>query len=567
MRKGMGVSQGIAIGPAMVYKTRVIELTHRMITVNDVESEKKKAEAAIAGAKAELQNILDALDPKKDRAKCDLIEVQIELAADPMLQSKVNQYIEVSYRNVGDAVILAAEDIAKQFDGFCNEYYRARAVDIRDIGERLAAQAFGIKRASLARMETPSIVFAKDISPSETVMMDKEKVLAFVTELGSQTSHTAILAKMLEIPAVVGVSVEGVMDGERTMVDGATGEVLVLPSDAELATYEKRRKNFLDKRASLKKLRALSATTTDGYTVELCINIADPRETAKIKEAGADGVGLFRTEFLYMDAKELPGEEEQFNAYKMAAVSAEGRPVVIRTLDIGGDKTLPYLPIPQEANPFLGYRAIRLCLDRPDIFKAQLRAILRASAFGRLEIMFPMIGSMNQLYRAKQVVEECKKELAGQNIPFDAKIPVGMMVEIPSAAAAAQLFAKASDFFSIGTNDLCQYALAVDRMNVKISDLYNHFNPGVLRLIRNTIRAANEAGIMARMCGEMAADAAAAPLLLGMGLNEFSMNPASLPYIKDKVRGTSMARAKDIAEKAMEMDSAIDIQNYLEDLQ
>jgi phosphotransferase system enzyme I (PtsI) len=479
----------------------------------------------------------------------------------------VNQYIEVSYRNVGDAVILAAMDIAEQFDGFSDEYYRARAVDIRDIGERLAAQAFGIERASLARMETPSIVFAKDISPSETVMMEKEKIMGFVAEFGSQNSHTAILARMLEIPAVAGVSAVGIMDGEQTIVDGSAGEVLVLPSDTEIAIYEKRRKNFLDKRAGLKKLRALSATTTDGHTVEICINIADPRETAKIKDVGADGVGLFRTEFLYMDAHDLPGEEEQFNAYKMAAVSAEGRPVVIRTLDIGGDKTLPYMPIPQEANPFLGYRAIRLCLDRPDIFKAQPRAVLRASAFGCLEVMFPMIGSMNQLYRAKRVVEECKRELAGQNIPFDDKIPIGMMVEIPSAAAAAQLFAKAADFFSIGTNDLCQYALAVDRMNVKISGLYNHFNPGVLRLIQNTIRAANEAGIMVKMCGEMAADVAAVPLLLGMGLNGFSMSSASLPYIKDKVRGTSMARAKDIVERTMEMDSAIDIQNYLEGLQ
>lgn len=566
MLRGLGVSPGIAIGPALVYNNAAVGLTNRMITVNDVESEKQKAVTAIAATREELEKILASLDEAKDKTMFDLIEIQIELAEDPMLTDKIEQYIEVSYHNAGDAVILAAEDIAKQFESFANEYYRARAVDIRDIGGRLAAQAFGVKRVSLAHIERPAVIFAKDITPSETVTMDKSKVLGFVTDLGSKTSHTAILAKMLEIPAVVGVAAEGVVDGECVVVDGGTGEVILAPADAELAMYEKRQKTFMEKRDSLKKLRPLPAETTDGHRVELAINIADPREAAKIAEVGGDGVGLFRTEFLYMDAKELPTEEEQFTAYKMAAVTAEGRPVIIRTLDIGGDKTLPYLPIPHEDNPFLGYRAIRLCLDQPDIFRTQLRAILRASAFGNLKIMFPMIGSLNQLHRAKHLLEHCKKELEAEGQAFNKNIPVGIMVEIPCTAAAAQLFAKESDFFSIGTNDLCQYSLAVDRMNVKIASLYTHFNPGVLRLIHNTIRAALDAGIEVGMCGEMAADAAAAPLLLGMGLQEFSMSPASLPYVKDIIRNTSLAEARALVDTVMAMDSAVHIKDYLEGL-
>jgi phosphotransferase system enzyme I (PtsI) len=563
MQSGVGVSRGIAIGKALVYDNRGVQPTNRMITVGHVDQEKRKILQAVADTQRDLGQILDTQD-EGDSVTRDLIEVQQEVAEDPDLLGKANQYVEVSLNEAGDALLRATQDMAEQLEKLDEEYFRARATDVRDVGMRLAANAFGVKLVDLSHLEGPVVVFARDITPSETATMDKTNVIGFVTEVGSQTSHTAILAKMLEIPAIVGLCPEKVRSGELVVIDGTTGELIIEPNGTEIEMYEKRRARFIEDRERLHKLKDLPAVSLDGVEVELAINIAHAKEAARAAEVGADGVGLFRTEFLYMDAHEEPTEDQQFAVYRSTVEQAEGRPVIIRTLDVGGDKEVPYLKIPAEDNPFLGYRAIRVCLDNPEMFKAQIRAILRASAFGDVKIMFPMISSLSQLKRSKVLVNECKAELQAKRLGFNADIEVGIMVEVPAVAAAAEIFAPHVQFFSIGTNDLCQYSLAVDRMNPKIADLYSHFNPGVLRLIKHTIDAGKAAGIKVGMCGEMAGALAAAPLLFGFGLHEFSMSPANISYVKDKIRGLTLVRATEIAETVMSMDSAIEIKEYLE---
>ena len=433
------------------------------------------------------------------------------------------------------------------------------------MGNRVAYCLLGVKKLDLSVLPENTIIFADDLTPSETITMDKDHVLGFVTRRGSKTSHTAILANIIEIPAIVGAEIDKVQNGDQVIIDGSVGAFIVNPTQSELKIYAERRQKFYENVARLKQLRDLPAVTSDGKHAEIFINISEPKEAAKLEEVGATGVGLFRTEFLYMNAPSQPGEEDQFNAYKEAAIRAKGKPVIIRTLDVGGDKKLPYLAIPEEDNPFLGYRAIRFCLDNPELFKTQLRAILRASAFGNLRIMFPMICAESEIQRAKQLLEECKWDLDKENVAYDKDIKVGIMVEIPSVAAAAEVYARDVDFFSIGTNDLCQYTLAVDRMNQKIAPLYTPFNPGVLRLIRSTIEGGHKAGIPVGMCGEMASDPTAAPLLIAMGLDEFSVSPSSVPYVKDLLRSISFEKARQLLEHVMQMSSSVAIKKYMEE--
>jgi phosphotransferase system enzyme I (PtsI) len=566
MQSGTGVSRGIAIGKALVYDNRGVQPTGRMITVGHVDEEKQRILQAVVDAQRDLQKILDAQD-EGDSVIRDLIEVQIEVAEDPALLSKANQYVEVSLNEAGDALLRATEDLAVQLEKLEAEYFRARAADVRDVGTRLAANAFGVQLVNLSHLEGPVVVFARDITPSETATMDRANVLGFVTEVGSQTSHTAILAKMLEIPAIVGLRPEKVRSGQLVVIDGTTGELVIEPNSTEIDMFEKRRARFIEDKERLHRLKDLPSVSLDGVEVELAINIASAPEAARAAEVGAHGIGLFRTEFIYMGADEAPTEDQQFAVYRATVEEAQGRPVIIRTLDAGGDKEVPYLKIPAEDNPFLGYRAIRVCLDNPEMFKAQIRAILRASAFGNVKIMFPMISSLSQLKRSKVLVNECKADLQAKGLAFNASIEIGIMVEIPAVAAAAEIFAPHVQFFSIGTNDLCQYSLAVDRMNPKIADLYSHYNPGVLRLIKHTVDAAKAAGIKVGMCGEMAGALAATPLLFGLGLDEFSMSPANVPYVKDKIRGLTLDKAAEITDIVMSMDSAIEIKEYLEALE
>ncbi len=566
MLKNVGVSPGISVGKVLVYENKPLSLSSRMITVNDVEAERQKVQKAIGSAVAELEGLVAKLDRQQDAVAVDLLEIHMELTADPMLVKKIDHYIEISYNEAGDAVQRAVADMSDMFTALEDEYYAARAVDIRDVGARIVSHILGVKRVDLSKLDDDYIIVAEDLTPSETITMDKKHVLGFITRQGSKTSHTAIVAKIMEIPAVVGVDISTITNGMTVIVDGSNGVVICNPTKEQLDTYREKQAKFKQTVQRLKELRELPAVTTDDREVQLFINISEPKEIVKLQEVGATGVGLYRTEFLYMNSSTMPCEDTQFNAYKEAAIRGAGQPIIIRTLDIGGDKTLEYLSIEPEENPFLGYRAIRLCLDNPNLFKTQLRAILRASAFGKLEIMFPMICSMSELKRAKQVLEECKSELDSLEILYDRSIKVGMMVEIPSVAAAADLFAKEVDFFSIGTNDLCQYALAVDRMNPKIAGLYQHFNPGVLRLIHNTIKAANNAGIQVGMCGEMASEPAAAVLLLGMGINELSMSCSSVPYVKDAIRNVTYQRAEQIVQEVLAMDSGIQIKNYVEGL-
>lgn len=565
MRNAIGVSPGIAIGKALVYQVKALTPGGGMITIEDVEAEKGRADRAIRDAVEQLEQLLSGIDRKKEALSAELLEIQMELCKDPMLQKKIYHYIEISLNHALDAVLRATEEMADMFSALEDEYYAARAADIRDVGTRIAYCLLGIKKVDLSILREDVIIFAEDLTPSETITMDKAHVLGFVTRKGSQTSHTAILARTLELPAIVGADISGVNDGDTVIIDGQAGTLLVNPPAGDIRIYSGLREKFHQNAQRLKQLKELPAVTTDGRGVSLFINISQPGEADKIRSSGATGVGLFRTEFMYMSSPCPPDEETQLAAYKEAALKAKGLPVIIRTLDIGGDKEVCYMNITGESNPFLGFRAIRYCLDNPGIFKTQLRAILRASPFGRLRIMLPMVCCLSEIKRAKQLLEECKRELDSGKIDYDRDIKLGIMVEIPSIAAAADVYAGHVDFFSIGTNDLCQYALAVDRMNQKIASLYQPFNPGVLRLIRNTIEAGRRAGIEVGMCGEMAGDPTAAALLLGLGLEEFSVSASSVPYIKDIIRGLSYEKAGEIAENVMRMDSGIAIKKYLED--
>ncbi|MBM7557712.1 phosphoenolpyruvate--protein phosphotransferase, partial [Halanaerobacter jeridensis] len=424
----------------------------------------------------------------------------------------------------------------------------------------------GLNTVSLAQLDKEVILVAKDLAPSDTTQIDKELVQGFATTVGSRTSHTAIMARSMEIPAVVGAN--GILDdvetGDQIIVDGLDGTVIVNPTEEELNKYEEKAEEYAERKKRLAELKEVPAETTDGHQVELVANIGTPADIPGAQDNGAEGIGLYRSEFLYMDRDSLPSEEEQFEAYKEVAEKIDGS-IVIRTMDIGGDKELPYLDMPEEMNPFLGYRAIRMCLDKPEIFKVQLRAILRASAYGEVKIMYPMISAVEQLREANQILEEVKEELREENIEFDEDLEVGMMIEVPAAAMVADILAKEADFFSIGTNDLIQYTTATDRMNEQIADLYQPFHPALLRLIKRVVDAAHAEGKWAGMCGEMAGDKRLAPFLLGVGLDEFSMSAVSIPEVKDQIRNMSLAEAEEIAEKALNCETAQEVRKVLSD--
>ncbi|TCO59148.1 phosphoenolpyruvate--protein phosphotransferase [Caldanaerobacter subterraneus] len=505
---------------------------------------------------------------KFGKEKAEIFEAHLMLASDPELIEGVENMIKTELVTADNAVNKVIEQNASVMESLNDEYLRERAVDLRDVGNRIIENLLGVKSVNLSDLEEEVVVIARDLTPSDTATMKKEMVLGFATDVGGRTSHTAIMARSLEIPAVVGLGnvTSQVKAGDLVIVDGLEGIVIVNPDEKTVEDYKSKKESYEKKVEGLKQLKDLPAETPDGKKVMLAANIGTPKDVASALANGAEGVGLFRTEFLYMDRNSLPSEEEQFEAYKEVVEKMGGRPVTIRTLDIGGDKELPYLDMPKEMNPFLGYRAIRLCLDRPDIFKTQLRAILRASAYGNVQIMYPMISSVEEVRKANSILEEVKAELDREGVKYDKEIKVGIMVEIPSAAVTADILAKEVDFFSIGTNDLTQYTLAVDRMNEHVKEYYQPFHPAILRLVKMVIDAAHKEGKFAAMCGEMAGDPLAAVILLGLGLDEFSMSATSIPEIKNIIRNVEYEKAKEIAEKALNMSEAREIEKMMKDV-
>jgi len=564
---GIGVSPGIAIGKAHVIKKQAVVLTS-ILLLNDEEITIaiEKFDNAVAVSVTEVETMMSSHNASQGSEGLEILEAHIELLSDPQIREDVMEKIKTERKNVNDAVIEVMQAAVEIFKSMDNDYMSARAADIEDIGNRLVKNLASDIEAS-HEYEAGTIIIAEDLAPSDAISMDITKIAGFATQIGGKTSHAAIIAKSRGIPAVVGcgVDLKSVQDGDSLILDGQSGCIIINPGKELIENFETKRESWVKELNLLKSLKDTSANTADGTEIHLLANIADSAEMENALEFGAQGSGLFRTEFLFLGRNDFPSEEEQFEFYKAVALKAKGKPVTVRTLDIGGDKQLPYFNFPEEQNPFLGYRAIRLCLDRKDIFITQLKAILRASAFGKLKIMFPMIATMNEIQAAKAVLKEAMQMLKDQGVSFDNDIKIGIMIEIPSAAVIADLLAKEVDFFSIGTNDLTQYTLAVDRMNEKIKDLYDPFDPGVLRLITNVIEQGHKNQIEVGMCGELAGDPRATLLLLGMGLKEFSMSALSIPVIKNKIIKTNLADAQKTHQEVMQMDNSKDITNYLQE--
>jgi phosphotransferase system enzyme I (PtsI) len=528
MKKGIPASPGYAIGTAFLKKEAAIRIGEE--TAADIAAEQAKFKAAIETAGIQLAELREKARLEMGEAAAAILDSQLLFLDDPELTGAAARRIEMNQISAARAVRDIVAEYVAVFAGLEDEYLRERAADLRDIGARLLANLTGTGDDGFAGLPEQAIVVARDLTPSDTAQLDKAKVIALVTDGGGPTAHSAIMARTLEIPAVVGLGdiTATIRSGDTLIVDGCAGAVLVNPDPPALAMYRGKKAGFEAEREQLKALAGAPAVTKAGKPIILAANIGKPEDAGQAIANGAEAIGLFRTEFLYMGRAGLPGEEEQYRAYRRVAEQMAGKPVVIRTLDIGGDKHLPYLPLPAEMNPFLGFRAIRLCLERKDIFRSQLRAILRASAHGKIQIMFPMIGAMAELRAAQEFLRQCMDELQAEGVPFDERIAVGMMIEIPAAALMADEFAGQVDFFSIGTNDLIQYTLAADRTNEKVSQLYDPMHPAVWRLIRTTIAAAHREGIWCGMCGELAGDPKAIPALLECGLDEFSMNPGAI---------------------------------------
>ena len=528
MKKGIGASKGYAIGYAFIKKDEEVKIEERI--VENIDEELARLKAATDATRAQLEKIKDKAEKEMGAEKAAVFESHMMLLDDPEFTGAIEMNVSNNKVNAEKALNDVLDMYVAIFGSMEDEYMKERIADVKDVGARILKNLAGVDTEGLASVGENTIVIAHDLTPSDTAQLDRSKVVAFLTNIGGRTSHSAIMARTLEIPAVVGLGTitEDVKNGDLLIVDGNTGDVIVNPDEATVKEYEAKKEAYLKEKEELKKLIDVKVKTKSGKRIEVCGNIGKPEDVDAVMANGADGVGLFRTEFLYMDRDDMPSEEEQYEAYKYVAEKVGEKLGIVRTLDIGGDKKLSYLPLPEEENPFLGYRAIRLCLDRKDIFKVQLRAILRGSAHGNLAIMFPMISSLEEFFQAKEVLAECMAELKAEGKAYNENIKTGIMVEIPAAAVMADEFAKHVDFFSIGTNDLIQYTLAADRMNEKISYLYNPMHPAVLRLIKMTIDAAHKEGKFCGMCGEMAGDERATAKLVEMGLDEFSMSASSI---------------------------------------
>ncbi len=565
MYKGTGASPGIALGKALVIEHS--ELVIEKKTIENIDEEIQKLESAVKVSKEELTKVKEKALAELGEHEAEIFEAHLLVLEDPELIGSAISKIRDEKVNADYALNEIKEIFVAMFESMDNEYMRERAADIKDVTNRVLRHILGIKVVDLAGLDEEVVLIAHDLTPSDTATMNKNMVLGFLTDIGGRTSHTAIMARTLEIAAVVGLNdiTKKVKDGDYIVFNGDTGEVIVNPDEETKAKYASLKEEFEEYRKSLELLKGQASITTDGRHVELAGNIGSPNDVEGLIKNDAEGVGLYRTEFLYMDKEDsFPTEEEQYEAYKAVLEGMNNKPIVIRTLDIGGDKELPYFEMEAEMNPFLGYRAIRLCLDRKDIFKTQLRALYRASVHGKLRIMFPMISSLEELLDAKEVIKEVLKELDAENIAYSNDVEVGMMIEIPSAAVISDVLAKHVDFFSIGTNDLIQYTCAVDRMNQKISHLYNQFNPAVLRLIKMVIDNAHKEGKWVGMCGESAGDQRMIPILLGFGLDEFSMSPISILPARKLITSLSYADMQKFADEVLAMGTAKEIKEYVD---
>lgn len=534
IKKGIAASKGYAIGKVFIQKNEEIVISSS--NIEDVNTEIEKLKEALEISKKQLIAIKEKAIDEMGIEEAEVFEAQITLLDDPEFTGLMIKEIEENLSNAMKAVNSITNTYVAMFNIMEDAYMKERAADIKDVSYRILENLSGRYKENEEHgvMEDNIIVIAHDLTPSDTAQLDRSKVIGFATDIGGRTSHAAIMARTLEIPAVLGIGdiSKEVKNGDILILDGVNGEIIINPNQEEIDKYIEKQKEYNQKREELRKLINLKAETKSGKIIEVCGNIGSHEDVEAVIENGGDGIGLFRTEFLYMDREEAPSEEEQFNSYKYVLEKMNGKKVIIRTLDIGGDKTLPYLSMPNELNPFLGYRAIRLCLDKKELFKVQIRALLRASVYGELCVMFPMISGLGELFEAKSLVNECKNELIEKNIKFADNIKWGIMIEIPSAALCAAELAQYVDFFSIGTNDLIQYTLAVDRMSEKVSYLYDPMHPAILKLIKMTIDGAHSQGKWVGMCGEMAADEEAISILLDYGIDELSMSATSILSVK-----------------------------------
>ncbi|AXF76700.1 phosphoenolpyruvate-protein phosphotransferase PtsI [Erwinia tracheiphila] len=565
MISGILASPGITFGKALLLKEDEIVLNRKKISADQTGQEVQRFLEGRDKAAAQLEVIKIKAGETFGEEKEAIFEGHIMLLEDEELEQEIISLIKDDLASADMAVHSVIEGQAKALEGLDDEYLKERAADVRDIGKRLLQNILGLQIVDLSAIAEEVILVAKDLTPSETAQLNLDKVLGFITDLGGRTSHTSIMARSLELPAIVGTGnvTAQVKNGDFLILDGVNNNIYINPPQEKIDELKAIHTQYASEKKELAKLKDLPAITLDGHQVEVCANIGTVRDVAGAERNGAEGVGLYRTEFLFMDRDSLPSEEEQFQAYKAVAEAMGQQAVIVRTMDIGGDKDLPYMNLPKEDNPFLGWRAIRIAMDRPEILRAQLRAILRASAFGKLRIMFPMVISVEEVRILKAELEKLKSQLRDEGKAFDETIEVGIMVETPASAAIAHHLVKEVDFFSIGTNDLTQYTLAVDRGNDLISHLYNPMTPSVLTLIKQVIDASHAEGKWTGMCGELAGDERATLLLLGMGLDEFSMSAISIPRIKKIIRNTNFKDVKALAEQAMAQPTAEELMNLV----
>lgn len=562
--KGIPASDGIAIGPTFCYVP--VKLVIPVCAAGTVEEEMARFDMARECARVELQGIYTALEIKTGKEKASIFKAHQEMLSDPALEGKIREFVEMG-QTAEQALAKATDELASLLADMDNELFAARALDVKDVGHRILRILLGLPDTALSAVTEPAIIVAEDLTPSDTASLDPKLTLGFITAQGGLTSHSAILARTLGLPAIVGMGarlLEQVSNEPLIILDGRTGEMTVAPEAETVQRYQQIKAQRELHLLSLKSAADKQAYTANGRRVEVAANIGELSSTREAVEHGAEGIGLLRTEFLYLEDTQPPSEEKQYRIYQEIFEVMAGRPVIVRTLDIGGDKPPSYLTFPEEMNPFLGWRAIRISLDEPDLFKTQLRAILRAAVGHHARIMFPMVSDLDELWRARHIVEAVKRDLELASVEFAEDIPVGIMVETPAAAMLVDVLAEASDFFSLGTNDLTQYTIAVDRGNAKVSGLFQPLHPAVLRLIRQTIDAAHVKGKWVGMCGELAGMRKAIPILLGFGLDEFSMNPRAIPEAKNLISKLTDEHAYEIALQAMSFGTAAEIENYMD---
>lgn len=560
MLVGKGISEGIGLGKAVILEENRLKIEKQKI--ENISAEKQKIYDAVKEVESEIEKLIKNIDGTEK----EIMQAYLMILQDPNLIQETIKIIEQEKCNSAYAVEKGLNQIIKTFEEMDEPYMAARSRDIEDMKKRILAKLLKIEEIDLSKLPENTILVAKELSTSDTAKMNLKNISGIITEIGGVNSHMAIIARTNEIPAIVGIKhiFENIKENDFIALNGATGEIFLNPTQEKIEELTKNQENIKQEKQELEKYKNKKAITKDGHQVELLANIGGPQDIQIVIDNTAEGVGLLRSEFLYMDAKDFPSEEEQFEAYKKIAESLENKRLVIRTLDIGGDKDLKYMKLPKEENPFLGYRAIRIYLDNVDLFKVQLRAILRASSYGNVAIMIPMISSIEELRKSKEIIEEVKQELKTKNIKFNENIEVGIMVEIPSSAVMADEFAKECDFFSIGTNDLIQYTIAVERGNEKLVNLYSHFNPAVIHLIKSAIDGAHKNGILCGMCGEAAGDVKFIPLLVGLGLDEFSMNANKILKARKLIIDLNFEECKELANKVLKLESTEEVKRILD---